>query len=403
MDIETPPEGFDPGSIEPPPMHEGEWNISSIMPALSEDCNLACRYCAEGFSQPTRQRMSPDMLVKAWHFLYPDGKPKPKTSIRLGNGEPLLTVKLLKQLEALISDSGGSAKEGRPAVAVTTNGVLMKGELKKWLIASGWEIKVSLDGPEDINDKWRVTKDGEGTYKDVSKVVRELARKIPKKLQVLAVMCKGNDPGEVIENITRLGVNSFDFIPVDHRDESILPDSRDVERYESFIWDYADKYIDAEKRDNLPEHVRLKICIQRVMGYATKRIRCGAGRSVVGIGPDGILYPCVRFIGVEDYRLGNLSDGLDKKLLKDFQQGPARPTDKRDPCSKCWAAPICGGPCYSCSELFSLEKGTPIPVHCAYKLVDAKAAVWLVNHLRERDPEVLLSFLPGASDFLTES
>ena len=134
------------------------------------------------------------------------------------------------------------------------------------------------------------------------------------------------------------------------------------------------------------------------MGYDTHRVSCGAGRSFLGVGPDGALYPCFRFIGLESYRLGRLTTGLDRKAALSFQRGPGRSYEQRTQCRRCWAAPLCGGPCFACSEMFGPGNGRPLASHCAYTLADARAAVWLVKELRKHNPKRLLSFLPGCGN-----
>jgi radical SAM protein with 4Fe4S-binding SPASM domain len=101
---------------------------------------------------------------------------------------------------------------------------------------------------------------------------------------------------------------------------------------------------------------------------------------------------------LEPYRLGHVATGLDKEATMAFRLGPGRTYEKRTPCKECWAAPLCGGPCSACAEVFGPGNGQPLPAQCAYTLGDARAAVWLVGYLRKQDPERLLSFLPRAVD-----
>ena len=186
----------------------------------------------------------------------------------------------------------------------------------------------------------------------------------------------------------------IELVPVAHQHESILPGPGDIERYKVFVNNYARRYLDCAEGKNIPALVRFENCVARVMGYGVQRIPCGAGRSFIGVGPDGYLYPCFRFIGLSRYRIGRLPTGLDAEAAVAFQHGPGRSYERRTPCRECWAAPLCGGPCFACAEMFGPGNGQPLPLHCAYTLADAQAAVWLVTQLRQRAPERLLSFLP---------
>lgn len=392
MPEKGPPPGFDPAYVAPPPLGEGPWRVSALALDVAGSCNLACRYCAEAATQPRRRPMSQETLEAAWCFLFPDGQPRKGCSIRLGSGEPLLALSLLRQLAQLVDQGSESAADERPAVFLTTNGTLVDGPVRDWLVSSGWYVKLSLDGPKSIHDNWRVTPRGKGTFERVAKSVADLAQRIPDRLSVTAVLCRGADPEQVFETIASLGVRRIELVPVVHHEDSILPGAADVERYERFVENYARRYLDDAK--DIPALVRFENRVVRVMGYSVRRTSCGAGRSFIGVGPDGDLYPCFRFIGLEPYRIGRLSTGLDAGAVIAFQHGPGRSYERRTPCHECWAAPLCGGPCFACSEMFGPGNGQPLGLHCAYVLADARAAVWLVNQLRQRAPERLLSFLP---------
>jgi uncharacterized protein len=339
--------------------------------------------------------MSEKILNAAWHMLFPDGIPRTGSSIRLGSGEPLLAFDLLKSLAELIRQSGGCAAEDRPAVFLTTNGTLAGKEIRDWLVMSGWHVKLSLDGPGFVHDRWRVTRSGNGTFSQVSATVAELARRMPDRFSVTAVLCRGADPKLVFQGIADLGVRRIELVPVAHRDESILPGQEELRLYQRFVNEYAMSYTDAQDR-NLPRLVRFENCVQRVLGYNRCRVSCGAGRTFVGVGPGGALYPCFRFVGIESYRLGGLPEGLDSQAASAFERGAGRTYEQRIPCSRCWAGPLCGGPCFAVAEMFGKTPGEPLELHCAYTRANIQSARWLVDRLREGDPERLLEFLPQA-------
>lgn len=399
MPEKRPPPGFDPACVAPLPLGEGPWRVSSLALDVAGSCNLACRYCAEAATQPRRRPMSQETLEAAWRFLFPDGQPRKGSSIRLGSGEPLLALPLLRRLGQLVDQGSESTADEWPAVFLTTNGTLADDPVRDWLVSSGWHVKLSLDGPKSIHDNWRVTLSGQGTFMQVAEAVTDLAQSMPDRFSVTAVLCRGADPEEVFEAIASLGVRRIELVPVVHHNNSILPGAADVERYERFVENYALRYLEDAQDKAMPALVRFENRVVRVMGYSIRRTPCGAGRSFAGVGPDGNLYPCFRFIGLELYRIGRLSTGLDAEAVMAFQRGPGRPYEQRTPCGECWAAPLCGGPCFASAEMFGPGNGQPLDLHCAYVLADARVAVWLVNQLRQRAPERLLSFLPEDGGF----
>lgn len=145
---------------------------------------------------------------------------------------------------------------------------------------------------------------------------------------------------------------------------------------------------------------RLIGTIERILGFGTKRIACGAGRNFFAIGPNGFLYPCFRFIGIKEYKLGDVKEGIDIDLKFTFQRKIGKPFDKREKCKVCWAAPLCSGPCFANVELLGNKNGEPRSDFCDFVKAECEAAIWLVEVLKNKNPEILLNLLNMDSLFL---
>ncbi len=389
MRAEATPRGFDRRDFAPPPLADRDAPLAAVALDVVGTCNIACRYCAESATQPRRRAMPEATLEAAWRLLFPDGKPRPGRSIHLGSGEPLLGFPVLRQLAALIERHGGSAAEGRPEVHLTTNGTLATPQIRDWLVASGWRVKISLDGPREIHDRWRIDRRGAGTWERVAEAAADLAARMPARFSVTAVLCRGADPAEVFAGIAALGARRIELVPVAHHDPKVLPGAADLARYKRFLAAYVDRLAAG---DELPVLIRLEGKVRRAMGYELQSVPCAAGRAFAGVAPDGALYPCFRFIGVDGFRLGTAGSGFTPETAAAFRHGAGRAWDGREECRDCWAAPLCGGPCFAVAEMFGA--GQPLPIHCAYVRADARAAVRLVRTLSRRDPERLLAFVP---------
>jgi uncharacterized protein len=361
---------------------------------VAGSCNLACRYCAESATQPERCPMSPATLEQAWRLLLPKIEAGARTSIHFGSGEPLLALPLLRRLGELIDDAAAAGPIRRPDVFLTSNGTLMSAAVRDWLVSSGWRVKISLDGPPTVHNRWRVGPGGKATFGPVARTVRDLAARMPERLSVTAVLCRGAAPDAVFAAIADLGVRRIELVPVAHHDPSVCPSARDIEAYRHFVREHAGRYLVDRGDGDGPSLIRFENSVLRAMGYRLSRASCAAGRTYLGVSPDGDLVPCFRFVGMKDYVLGSLEGGIDPARARAFQDGPGRGYDRRSDCPQCWAAPLCGGPCFANSELFGSGDGQPIAVHCAYTRADAWAAADLVARLRERAPQRLLCFLP---------
>jgi uncharacterized protein len=399
----TPPPGFDPEYITAPPLIDGPWMVQSLVLDVSGTCNMACRYCAESITMPKRVPMSPEILDAAWKFLFPKGVKaiSQKTfknqifSFHVGTGEPFLNFPLMQELGKMVDQARSEGVENLH-VFLTTNGSLLNEEIMEWLIASRWNIKISFDGPAAIHDRWRIFPGGEGTYDRTAQALAYLAGRVPDRVAACAVICRGGDPAGVFDAVESLGVRIVDMAPVAHRDESIIPGPDDIETYRKFIMDYAARFLQEDIDDKNPPAMltNLNQCVMRLMGYKLGRVVCGAGRHYQALGPGGDIYPCGRLIGVEKYRVGHIETGLDEEATAAFCNDAGRTYERREACSHCWAAPLCCGPCYACSEMFGPGGGEPIDYQCAYMLATAEAAHFVVSQLRENNPERLLMFMP---------
>jgi len=78
--------------------------------------------------------------------------------------------------------------------------------------------------------------------------------------------------------------------------------------------------------------------------------------SYVGIAADGEVYPCFRHLGLKDYHLGNVVDGLNDSKRMEFRSKEAADVDNRPGCQSCWARYICGGGCYADSVVYGPDK-----------------------------------------------
>jgi uncharacterized protein len=387
----TPPPGYERRFLRPSPLPDESMRIDTLAPDISGRCNLACRYCAEASTQPgNRSPMSVGTLENILSFVRAQGGRS--FSLRFGSGEPLLNRELLHELQERLDHEYPAGTPGRPEVFITTNGTLLDDGEIGWLASTGWHVKVSIDGPGEVHDRWRVTPGGQGTYARVSEAVRRLASLMPERFSVTAVLAAGNDPALVFAGLEALGAHRIELVPAAHDDPETLPGLREVRRFREFVEAYVERL--AEEGSLAPRLVRLVNRVPRLMGYDLGYVHCGAGRNFFGVSPEGELYPCFRFIGVDGYRMGNVGAGVDPSAAEAFRNGAGRPWDRRDDCEGCWAAPLCGGPCFAVSELSGKRKGEPMRLHCAYSLIESHGAWKLVEKLRQRDPARLLEFLP---------
>lgn len=109
---------------------------------------------------------------------------------------------------------------------------------------------------------------------------------------------------------------------------------------------------------------------------------CQAGWGAVAVAPNGDLYPCHRFVGLEQFRLGNIEDGISSDRQIPFC---AHPVDGRPICQACWARYFCGGGCAYQNWQQQGDLHTPAEAFCALAQERLRCALQTYSELeRER-------------------
>ncbi|HEY6763178.1 MAG TPA: SPASM domain-containing protein, partial [Candidatus Sulfotelmatobacter sp.] len=71
---------------------------------------------------------------------------------------------------------------------------------------------------------------------------------------------------------------------------------------------------------------------------------CGAGLGLLGVGTEGNISLCHRFVDSPVGKMGNIKDGIDHEARKEFLN--THHIGARYDCHTCWARPVCAGGCY---------------------------------------------------------
>ena len=378
---------FNPAAVQPKAESHVVSYINSMALDVSGNCNLRCTYCAESATLPVRREMPRQLIDLALCKLFSWSPPGTAISIHLGSGEPLLQTESVLEIGQRANKL--AKDQNHPlSLHLTTNGTMLNDSIVQDLINGGWNIKVSVDGSEAVHDRHRLDKNGNGTFRKIEGYVKFMSMKIPESFSTTSVICRSVDPSQVFFDIASMGVRRIELVPVAVPSSSTLSLTvEDMLAYREFITNYAKRLAAGE---DLPIHIRFQKRLQKVLGYNNSSIPCGAGRNFLAVGPNGNLYPCFRFVGLKDYSLGDLRSGPLRASVQKFVQEPGRSYTERV-CSDCWAGPICGGPCFACSEL--LWKGNPSPDYCSMVRCEGEAAIWLASVLREENPHRLLELI----------
>lgn len=133
-------------------------------------------------------------------------------SVVLHGGEPLLLG--VSKLEYLLSQLRGALPDSHP-LSIQTNGILITNRILDVCSKYKTTVAVSIDGPEHIHDKERITHKGTGTFTQVMKGI-QLLKSHPDveflNSGCLAVIDPCSDPLEVYTFFKGLQAPSVDFL-----------------------------------------------------------------------------------------------------------------------------------------------------------------------------------------------
>ncbi len=177
----------------------------------TSDCNLRCRYCFAN-SGDSALVMSYELAKASIDYGFKKSADK-ILSIAFFGGEPSLTGKLIR-------DTVKYAKENLPATSrgvefsITTNGVISK-NFVKFLINNNFQITLSADGPDYIQDYQRPTKTGEKSSPHVEKTIKTLVKAGAKfKLRATVTDYSVNKMTDTVTWFKNLGGTEIHFEPV---------------------------------------------------------------------------------------------------------------------------------------------------------------------------------------------
>ncbi len=144
-----------------------ETNGLTIAVILGMECNFRCSYCYEGtLKGPGRMERSTEERLAA--FVGERFRPGMDTVVvDFYGGEPLLyqdaVVRISGRLKSLVEERGG-----RFHCTLVTNGSLLTPEIVDELNPLGlMGVRVTLDGPQEIHDRFRPFRSGQGSYEAI--------------------------------------------------------------------------------------------------------------------------------------------------------------------------------------------------------------------------------------------
>lgn len=322
--------------------------IKAICLHVAHGCNLNCEYCFAGkgeYGGTDKGLMSLEVGKRALDYLIENSGTRRNLEVDFFGGEPLLNWDVCKEL----------VKYGREQEKIhnknfrftlTTNGILINDDVIEFSNKEMSNVVLSLDGRKCVHDKLRKTPNGKGSYDliidnfkkfadsrnqkdyymrgtythyntDFSKDLIHMADMGFKELSVEPVVCALHEPYALTQ----------DDLPILKEQYQMLADEM-LKRYRK--GDGFTFYHYMIDLDNGP------CIVKRISG-------CGVGTEYMAVTPSGDLYPCHQFVGDDNFKIGNIYDGVTNPEVLDQFKNCNIYSHKE--CDDCFAKLYCSGGC----------------------------------------------------------
>ena len=331
-------------------------------------CNLDCEYCfyrekKKLYPNEKEWRMS-DRVLEEFTKQYIESQKTRQVTFTWQGGEPtLLGIEFF--IKALTFQKKYSA--GRTVSnSFQTNGILLDDDWARFLGENGFLVGLSIDGPAEIHDKYRVAKGGRPTFEKVMKGLESLKR-YGVDFNTLTCVQRENSFNalEVYNFLKNIGSQFLQFIPIVERKRKDADRSRlnlvspdfegDAEvtcwsveplQYGIFMQEIFDEWVrkDVGKIFVQMFDVCLGVWYGRPAALCLFSETCG---TAMALEHNGDLYSCDHYVYPQN-KLGNIFDRKLRQMANSDRQldfGLAKKKSLPEQCRNCNVKFICRGGC----------------------------------------------------------
>ncbi len=261
---------------------------------LTNQCNLQCRYCQmqDRYVKPAAMTMEQAENIAAEALSGTVGR----LTFEFQGGEPLLSFPVMQHVMEYTEERRGDKEVN---YKISTNLTLLTEEMIEVFQKYHVEVSTFLDGGRDVHDSYRMTPEGEGTFRVVCDNIRRLQNAGIKVSAVQTATRMGLfHIKEAVHTYQDLGLHEIFIRPLTPKDHKFCKWQRFGYTPEEFIKFYTiglDEIVKINKAGYpLTEGYAkafLRRCLrQRMDKYMELRSPCGAGMGKFVYEDDGVIY-----------------------------------------------------------------------------------------------------------------
>ena len=329
-------------------------------------CNLACKYCyyleKNNLYQNSHRHLMSDDMLEQFTREYIEAQTMPQVLFTWHGGEPLMrSIDFYKKALALQKKYAHGKQIDN---VIQTNGTLLTDEWCEFFAKNHWLVGISIDGPQEYHDHYRVTPAGKPSWEKVMQGI-SLLKKHRVEWNAMAVVNAYNaeHPLEFYHFFRDNGCQYLQFTPIverlteheDGRTLASLADDREIpladasvtpQQWGNFLCTIFDDWV---RHDVGKTFVEIFDCTLAnwmgvLPGICAYSKECGHAGVMEH---NGDVYSCDHFVFPE-YKLGNIKEqSLIDMLYGEKQQAFSRLKHTSLPrqCKECDMEFACHGEC----------------------------------------------------------
>ncbi len=341
-------------------------NLRVLTLGVTQECNFRCKYCAYGGYYKRKRihshlKMHIDTYKKAIdlffnHVYSPSRTTRHPIIIAFYGGETLLEFENIVAATKYAHDINVSRGNLFPIIfSLNTNGLLLTEDVVKTLEELQIRVDLSFDGPKTEHNKFRVKKDGSGSFDDVFSNIEKIKDKFPDYYEKWIRICITIHPFHNLKEIENFLYSRKDLFSGENvlshwinmnslksgiekkwLDANVLQKKQlanDLDKDKWFYQNIINSYFDA--LFNIPT--------QNLVTKTQFTGNCIPGEHKVFVDVNGGLHICERIL--HTYPIGHVSAGFDlgkiKRMIlawnREIEKNHCHECDVWWICKKCYA------------------------------------------------------------------
>ena len=360
---------------------------------LTAGCNMRCKYC---YVSQSPARMSADTARRTVDMALASGDPR--LGLIFFGGEPLLCRDLIEEIIAYATAQSAAAP-GKIFYKLTTNGLLLNDDFLRYAHEHDIFIALSIDGIAAAHDAHRLAQDGGPTHAQVVEAARRLLQVSPYAPALMTV-----NPDTVqhyAASVAFLYSLGFRYLICSLNyaadwDKAALAELK--KQYTALATFYYNHTLIEDKFYLSPFDVKIS---SHVHNRTYHHERCELGQHQLSIAPDGGIYPCVQFVGDNEFRIGDVHNGINQAARAALY---ARNEAGRTGCDVCSIQKRCNRYCAclnkqatgsidAVSEVLCAHERIILPIadRVAAKLYKQRSPMFIQKHYNDLYPLISLA------------